>query len=471
MQNAFRFCLQWLIILLLPAATPAFAQNLALNKTATATSGSAGLAVDGIGNTRWESASTDQQAITIDLGSVQTIDRIRLTWENAYGKDFSLQVSSDGTTWTVVKDVVDNTTTANEYANLRTSGRYVKMNGTKRATVYGFSLYEFEVFNYSTNDTNLAFGKSATASTTQGGFPVANAFDNSNDSRWGSTPNLNAASLAVDLRGAATISRVYLIWETAYGKNFTIEVSDDAVTWTIVKTVTNNTLHFNEFLFSTPVAGRYVRMNGTARGNTGPDYGFSLYEFQVTGTITPLPVTLTSFSAAPQGTGVAVNWATASEKNNAGFEVERSANGLDFATLTTITGMGTTLNAHTYSYLDAAPLRATSYYRLKQIDLDGTFAYSPVVAVQPLATSTATLSIYPNPTADRATIAWEAPITGAGRWYLTNNTGQIVHGEALSGELTTTLAVDLQAYPAGSYVLTVEAAGKVVCRGRVQKLN
>ncbi|RZK14413.1 MAG: hypothetical protein EOO56_25025 [Hymenobacter sp.] len=68
-------------------------------------------------------------------------------------------------------------------------------------------------------------------------------------------------------------------------------------------------------------------------------------------------------------------------------------------------------------------------------------------------------------------MTWETPLAGTGRWYLTNSLGQVVHAEALHGETATGLSLELQPYPAGSYVLTVEANGKVVRRGRVQKVN
>ncbi|MBJ6142655.1 discoidin domain-containing protein [Hymenobacter sp. BT559] len=445
--------------------------NLAAGKTPTTSANpkqAAANAFDGNGKTRWESDYTDQQYITVDLGSVQQIDRIRLTWESALGKDFTLDVSDDGTTWTTAVTVTGNTSTSNEYANLGKTGRYVRMNGIARGTVYGYSLYEFEVFAASNNASNIANAKSAVASTTQGTLNANYAIDNDRLTRWASTAGRDDASIYIDLLGNATISRVYLVWEKAYGGDFTIEVSDDTKTWTTVATTVGNSFHFNEYRFETPVTGRYVRMNGTKRGTTIADNGYSLYEFQVNGTIQPLPVTLVSFSAAPQGTAVALSWATASEQHNAGFEVQRSADGVAFAPLTTVAGMGTTQAAHTYRYLDAAPLPTTGYYRLKQLDTDGTFAYSPVVAVQPAA-SAAALSIYPNPTADRTTVTWEAPLTSAGRWYLTNSTGQVVHTELLTSEMAAALTLDLQPYPVGSYILTVESAGKVLRRARVQK--
>ena len=459
--------------------------NLALSKQTISSASpkqAASNAFDGEGTTRWESNYTDQEYIIVDLGSVQTIDRIRLTWEAALGKDFTLDISavtaapSDASwtnvvngIWNTAVTVTGNPSTSNEYANLGKSGRYVRMNGTARGTAYGYSLYEFEVFAASNNAVNIANGKSPVASSTQGTLLPKYAFDNDRLTRWASTAGQDIASIYVDMGGEATISRVYLVWEKAYGGNFTIDVSEDAATWTTVATTTGNSFHFNEYNFSTPVTGRYVRMNGTKRGTTIADNGYSLYEFQVNGTIAqPLPVVLTSFSAVPQGAGMALGWATASEQHNAGFEVQRSADGVAFTTLATVAGLGTTQSAHAYHYFDAAPLHTAGYYRLKQLDTDGTATYSPVVAVQAAAASTAG-SVYPNPTAGRTTITWETPLASASRWYLTNSIGQVVHTEVLSSEAIAELSVDLEAYPAGSYVLTVESAGKVLRRARVQK--
>jgi hypothetical protein len=473
MQKALPSWLTWLAAFFLVTTTPALAQNLALNKTATTTSGNASLAFDGKGNTRWESAFSDIQSITVDLGAVQSIDRIRLTWENAYGRDFTLEVSDDQQTWRVVKDIKDNNTTANEYPQLKASGRYVKMNGTKRATTYGFSLFEFEVFNYSNTDNNLALGRPAVASSTQGGLQTASAFDSDYSTRWGSTVNVNAASLYVDLGGTSTLSRVYLVWETAYGADFTIDVSDDAKAWTTVYTVVNNTLHFNEITFDKPASGRYIRMNGTKRGNTGADFGFSLYEFQVTGTKpVPLPVSLTRFNAAWQGADVAVSWATATELNNAGFEVQRSTDGVTFTSLAFVPGAGNSQSLRSYTYLDAKPLGPVSYYRLKQLDADGKFVYSAMQVVAGSGLLTQAASVYPNPASTQATVVWAAAGLSAGRWSLATTTGQVVHTETFTKENgLSQLALDLTPYPAGSYILTVEAPGQVQYRTRLQKVN
>jgi hypothetical protein len=450
--------------------------NLALGKEVTTSSTplqAAENALDGDGRTRWESAYTDSQVMTVDLGTVQTIDRIRLTWEAALGKDFTLEVSTDGSQWETAVTEHDNASTSNEYANLGKRGRYVRLNGTARGTTYGYSLYEFEVFAASTNAVNIAKGKPTTASSTQGALNADYAFDNNRLTRWASTAGREDAYIYVNLLGQATISRIYLVWEKAYGGDFTIDVSQDAITWHTVSTVANNSFHFNEFIFSAPITGQYVRLNGTKRGTTVADNGYSLYEFEVNGMLQPLPVTLTSFRAALQGPGVAVSWATSSEQRNAGFEVQRASASTEFTTLATVAGAGTTQGPHTYRYVDAAPLATPAYYRLKQVDTDGTYTYSPVVAVQAakVITSSVGISTYPNPTSTSAIVTWATPTTAPGRWYLTNTLGQVVHTEVLSKENITTLTLDLQAYPAGPYVLTIETGSQIIGRGRLQKTN
>jgi hypothetical protein len=445
------------------AALPTQAQNLALGKTATASSAGqpANRATDGDGNTRWESASTDNQQITVDLGSVQTIDRVRLSWENAYGKDFTVQVSSNNTAWTTVATVTDNATTYSDFTNLATSGRYVRMVGTARATSYGYSLYEFEVFATSPSPgSNLALGKTAVASSNQGGFEPLKAFDANNTSRWGSTYNDNQW-LYVDLGRTANITQVNLIWEIGYGKDFRLEVSGDATNWTTVKSITNNTSHVNEIALT--ATGRYVRMFGLTR-NTG--YGFSLYELQVQGSyVAPLPVELTAFQATAAGAAVDLSWSTASEKNNTGFEVERSANGKAFARLARVEGAGSSQMPRRYRYRDAAPLSGVSYYRLRQVDADGTAHYSPVQTVT--RTAATALTAHPNPTANLATIAWPATEAVATHWLLANALGQPVGTALLAAPGNFTL--DLSPYPTGTYYLTVWAGEQVLGRTKVQK--
>jgi hypothetical protein len=141
-----------------PTATPAptgtaagcGTVNFAQGKTATASSienagTPASAAVDGSTTTRWSSAASDPQWIQIDLGSTQTICKVVLNWEVAYGKAFSIDVSANATAWT---SIYSTTTATGGVQTLTVSGvgRYIRMYGTARGTVYGYSLWEFQVF-------------------------------------------------------------------------------------------------------------------------------------------------------------------------------------------------------------------------------------------------------------------------------------------------------------------------------------
>ncbi|SBT40985.1 penicillin acylase family protein [Micromonospora auratinigra] len=103
-------------------------------------------AVDGSLGSRWASSYNDNQWIRVDLGAARGVGRVVLRWESAYATGYRIEVSGDGSTWTPVFA----TTVGNGGVDLvtfaPTTARYVRMYGVKRATSYGFSLYEFEVY-------------------------------------------------------------------------------------------------------------------------------------------------------------------------------------------------------------------------------------------------------------------------------------------------------------------------------------
>lgn len=99
--------------------------------------------------------------------------------------------------------------------------------------------------------------------------------------------------------------------------------------------------------------------------------------------ITTLPVELASFSASSTSQGyVQLTWQTASEKDNAYFEVQRSTNAADFRTIGRVSGAGTTNAAQVYSFDDSTATAGALYYRLQQVDLDGSSSYSNVLYVE-----------------------------------------------------------------------------------------
>ncbi|MDO7850965.1 LamG-like jellyroll fold domain-containing protein [Hymenobacter convexus] len=125
----------------------------------------------------------------------------------------------------------------------------------------------------------------------------------------------------------------------------------------------------------------------------------------------PLPVQLVAFTAEAAGTGALLRWHTATELNNARFEVEASADGRAFARVGTVAGAGSSTQAHAYTFGDADLTRYAAplvYYRLRQVDTDGTAAYSPV---RPVAVGGGRLALYPNPAARTTTLSGAAAST------------------------------------------------------------
>ncbi|MEU0096455.1 discoidin domain-containing protein [Kribbella sp. NPDC006257] len=253
--------------------------NLAAGKPTTASSTEtadfpAVNATDSDPSTRWSSGYTNTEWLQVDLGTTQPIGRVKLNWETAYGKGYQIQVSNDATNWTTIYTTTTGDGGTDDLPGLSGSGRYVRMQGTARSSQWGFSLYEFEVYAPSGN---LAAGKPATASSTEtANFPAAYAVDSNLATRWSSLYT-DSQWLRVDLGSTQPIKRAKLVWETAYGKGYQIQVSNDAANWATIYTTTTGDGGTDD-LTGLSGSGRYVRVLGTARG-TG--YGYSLFEFEL----------------------------------------------------------------------------------------------------------------------------------------------------------------------------------------------
>ena len=136
-------------------------------------------------------------------------------------------------------------------------------------------------------------------------------------------------------------------------------------------------------------------MNGTITSNTLTS--FSPFTLGSSTFDNPLPVELLEFSAVIIDRVVEIRWATASEKNNDFFTIERSWDGLSFSHLFDVDGTGNSNQITRYQATDESPIPGLSYYRLKQTDFDGQFDYSPVISVFFESEEAIGLEIYPNP--------------------------------------------------------------------------
>jgi beta-glucosidase len=276
------------------AATPdlhAQGVNLALGKTAAALTTEYGLpafVVDGDLGSRWGSEFNDDESITIDLGEPTAIGRVILRWETAYGSGYTLQVSDDNATWTDLATVTNGDGGVDDLA-VSGNGRYLRLQGQTRATGYGYSLWEIEVYAPAivVPAGDLALGKPYASSSLQ--FPHLHAglaFDGDPDTRW-SSEFADPQWIRVDLGESYPLSRVVLNWEAACASAYTIEGANidpsinpaDESIWTpIAPAITDGAAGLREIAVSGTY--RYVRVHGTARATP---WGYSLWSFEVYG--------------------------------------------------------------------------------------------------------------------------------------------------------------------------------------------
>lgn len=267
--------------------------NLALNKSVTVSSEenatlTGAYAVDGdLAATRWSSAFSDPQWLRVDLGSIMTFNTVNLVWEAAYASSYQIQVSNDTTTWTTVYSTTACPGGTEEISFSTTNARYVRMYGIARATAWGYSLWEIEVYNMISYGTNLALNRPVRPSSDYPAYPASNAVDGSTATEW-ETDWGDTQWIWVDLGSIKTVDMVVLRWGFNYAPSYRIEVSDDTLSWTEVYATDANLGNRNDCGL-TPVGARYVRLHTLNKLMMGP---LQLLEFQVycitpTGVVTP----------------------------------------------------------------------------------------------------------------------------------------------------------------------------------------
>ncbi|MEM9835208.1 MAG: T9SS type A sorting domain-containing protein, partial [Bacteroidota bacterium] len=166
-----------------------------------------------------------------------------------------------------------------------------------------------------------------------------------------------------------------------------------------------------------------------------------------------LPVEFTDFEARKMGDQVALSWQTATETNNQGFYVEHATDGRTWQELGFIAGAGTTRNEQSYSFIHRTPGQGENYYRLRQVDFDGQFDYSSVRIVQFDDGANPTISLFPNPVHESATIDLPAEHP-AGELFIYDVNGRIILQQAIPSNQER-LPFNLAHWPAGQYVARI----------------
>jgi hypothetical protein len=175
-----------------------------------------------------------------------------------------------------------------------------------------------------------------------------------------------------------------------------------------------------------------------------------------------IPVELTSFSANVVDRSVVLNWTTATEVNNQGFEIQRSIDGFSFNNIGYVPGFGTTTEPKSYSYTDQSVNSGTYYYRLKQIDFDGNFTYSDVAEVEvSLPIEFSLEQNYPNPFNPSTSIQFSLPINARVVISIFNLVGEKV-AEVVNKEFSAGMhkvSFDASILTSGIYFYQIDAAG------------
>ena len=327
--------------------------NLALYKHATATTSKVNempfCAVDGKPNNYWDnylgSIAADAEGIrlqnfTVDLGKNYPVNKVVINWRDiCAGRKYDIQLSADGEHYLTVAAKTDDTEIPlaagtiyrpATYTFEAYNARYVRMQGREPVNMgNGYAICELMVYGTTEGNVSeipadaadavnhvydipdptksLAYKKTVTVTSTEGGNSGANAVDGDFGTRWANDwnndavrPVVNTQSLTVDLGAEYMVHTVYTYWEAAHGEDFNIEVSTDGETFTPAAQVTGGRQGDTKYSFD-PVRARYVRMQGVKASN---QYGYSLYEFLVYGDEIPVEAATVTISIARYATYV-----------------------------------------------------------------------------------------------------------------------------------------------------------------------
>ena len=168
---------------------------------------------------------------------------------------------------------------------------------------------------------------------------------------------------------------------------------------------------------------------------------------------TPVPVELTRFTAVAVGETSALEWQTASELGNAGYEVQRNTLGSDWVTIGWVDGNGTKQSASDYAFVDEAPLNGVNYYRLRQVDFDGSEAYSGVASTR--FDKRTAVAVYPNPSQGKFRVDFPQVLTGEVLFRVADVNGRLVHERKVVDPGFVSFDLELGHLPDGTYQLDV----------------
>lgn len=291
-------------------------------------------------------------------------------------------------------------------------------------------------------------------------------------------PQTPASSVTAD---SITGNKLTIRWTNGSGNGRLVLMSEGAA---VNAVPVNNVEYAADSIYGSgselrTTAGNFAVYNGTGNSVTVTNlrarttYHFTVFEFNrfsaadiqyLTSSVAsgqaitdaPLPVTITDFSAAETGNAIKLSWTTAQEQNSSHFEIQKSADGSVFVAAGSVQAAGNSDNPRHYQFTDNDPIDGTSYYRLKEVDRDGTFKYSRTLTLRYEAKSVIRKII--NPFSNAIFIRFTAGIVPAGTaWRLYDMQGRLVLARQTTVNTINEPATGLKP---GVYLLEIMIRGK-----------
>ena len=174
-----------------------------------------------------------------------------------------------------------------------------------------------------------------------------------------------------------------------------------------------------------------------------------------------LPIELIAFSAEPVGTFIDVNWSTATETDNERFIVQRSSDGIAFSPIGEVAGAGESFSRIDYRFTDTAPLPGTNYYRLQQVDTDGSSTTTTTVSANLRMSGQAAL-LFPNPATEQLQVSYFTSLPGMTHLQVVDASGRPVLRTDHAGNTgTQQVLLDVSGLDAGSYLLRISTGSGI----------
>lgn len=282
------------------------------------------------------------------------------------------------------------------------------------------------------------------------------ACSGNNGLRWESTDSLNIKS---SINGGAfrTVGRFMGKGDAVTGAHLGVDANLNGVYDVGIDPATDvSNVNFAQYTFTIPGTGSTMRLQ-LDYDQAGGSEELAVDQIRVTGNIV-VPVRWASFTGRSLAGDVVLDWGTTEETNVRSFEVERWNDESGYSPIGMVAPKG---SGSSYEFVDRQPNAGSNLYRIRQVDLDGTFTYSEVVAVEYAPTER--ILLHPNPSNNKCTVNWEEAADGEIR--IMDMTGRLIRSQGF--QATNTAEISRADLPAGLYLVQVVTVQKALAPERL----